>query len=387
MNEALVTRMQSPGPKKILSCDGGGILGLISVEILAKMEDDLRAKLGRGTEFVLADYFDFVCGTSTGAIIAACIAAGMSMARIRQFYVENGQDMFDKAFWLKRLNYQYNDEPLARKLRGELGKALGDDATLGSPGLRTLLMMVLRNATTDSPWPLTNNPFAKYNNRSRIDCNLQLPLWQLARASSAAPKYFPPEVITLGEGSQNPYTFIFVDGGVTTYNNPAFLAFQMATAKPYAVNWKTGADNLLIVSVGTGGVAMSNSELKAGNMNWYYNASSVPIALMNAASAGWDMACRSLGDCRHGRPIDREFGDMVGLAKDGNFNSTIPKLFTYIRHDPDVSMEGLKALGLVDLDPKHVQTIDSVDYMLEIQKVGVAYAQQHVHIEQFAPFA
>ena len=99
------------------------------------------------------------------------------------------------------------------------------------------------------------------------------------------------------------------------------------------------------------------------------------------------MACRSLGDCRHGRPIDREFGDMVGLAKDGNFNSTIPKLFTYIRHDPDVSMEGLKALGLVDLDPKHVQTIDSVDYMLEIQKVGVAYAQQHVHIEQFAPFA
>ena len=88
MNDALVTRMQSPGPKKILSCDGGGILGLISVEILAKMEDDLRVKLGRGAEFVLADYFDFVCGTSTGAIIAACISAGMSMPRIRQFYVK-----------------------------------------------------------------------------------------------------------------------------------------------------------------------------------------------------------------------------------------------------------------------------------------------------------
>ena len=132
MNDALVTRMQSPGPKKILSCDGGGILGLISVEILAKMEDDLRVKLGRGAEFVLADYFYFVCGTSTGAIIAACISAGMSMPRIRQFYVESGQEMFDKACLLKRLNYKYNDEPLARKLRGELSKALGDDITLGT---------------------------------------------------------------------------------------------------------------------------------------------------------------------------------------------------------------------------------------------------------------
>ena len=75
MNDALIQRMQAPGPKKILACDGGGILGLMSVEILAKLEDDLRQKLGEKlgakADFVLADYFDFVCGTSTGAIIAA----------------------------------------------------------------------------------------------------------------------------------------------------------------------------------------------------------------------------------------------------------------------------------------------------------------------------
>ena len=71
MKNALIQRMQSPGPKKILACDGGGILGLMSVEILAKLEDDLRQKLGAKADFVLADYFDFVCGTSTGAIIAA----------------------------------------------------------------------------------------------------------------------------------------------------------------------------------------------------------------------------------------------------------------------------------------------------------------------------
>lgn len=71
------------------------------------MEDDLRAE--PADEFMLADYFDFVCGTSTGAIIAACISAGMWMAGIREFYVESGQEMFDKAFLIKRLNYKYND--------------------------------------------------------------------------------------------------------------------------------------------------------------------------------------------------------------------------------------------------------------------------------------
>ena len=57
-------------------------------------------------------------------------------------------------------------------------------------------MMVMRNHSTDSPWPVSNNPYAKYNDRSRDDCNLDLPLWQLVRASTAAPTYFPPEVVT-----------------------------------------------------------------------------------------------------------------------------------------------------------------------------------------------
>ena len=84
-----------------------------------------------------------------------------------------------------------------------------------------------RNATTDSPWPLSNNPFAKYNQLERDDCNLKFPLWQLVRASTAAPVFFPPEKIKAGKRE-----FVFVDGGVTTYNNPAFIAFLMATVEP-----------------------------------------------------------------------------------------------------------------------------------------------------------
>lgn len=386
MSELIENLLARPGPKKILSCDGGGILGLMSVEVLLKLETDLRARLGR-PQLRLGEYFDFVCGTSTGAIIAACISAGMEMDAIRAFYVNSGEDMFDKAALLRRLHYKFDDEPLARKLREELNAALGRErkappATLGDAGLKTLLMMVLRNHSTDSPWPVSNNPRAKYNQRNRDDCNLDLPLWQLVRASTAAPTFFPPEIVTFakGKGRDKEYQFVFVDGGVTTYNNPAFLAFQMATAEPYRIGWATGVDQLLIVSVGTGSTAATQEDIKERSMHLLHHATTVPGALMNAAMAGWDMACRTLGDCRHGRAVDSEFGDMVGGRSSG------PKQFAYVRYDPDVSRAGLDALGLQHIDAKQVQLMDSVEHIARIQEVGRVYAARTVDIDHLRGF-
>jgi len=386
MNENVVNRIKSDGPKKILACDGGGILGMMSVEILAKIEADLR--IARNSpKLVLADYFDFVCGTSTGAIIAACISTGMSMDKIRQFYLDSGKLMFDKASLFKRLQYSYNDEPLAKLLRNALDEQLHEaDAQLGSANIKTVLMMVMRNHSTDSPWPVSNNPFAKFNDTSRDDCNLKLPLWQLVRASTAAPTYFPPEVITLAEGEPNEYSFIFVDGGVTTYNNPAYLAFQMATAKPYQMNWQIGADQMLIVSVGTGSAPNVLSKTDdADDLNLIHFAKNIPSALMNAASAGWDMTCRTLGICRYGRPIDREIGDMISPSTEDP-NWTGPKLFTYLRYDPDVTFEGLKDLGLPNINPSKVQVMDSVGNIPDIQRVGIAFATKHVKPVHFDGF-
>lgn len=386
MPPSLHDRIHAPGPKKILACDGGGILGLMSVEILAQLEYQLRVALGKGPDFVLADYFDFVCGTSTGAIIATCIASGMSMDKIRQFYLDSGKQMFDKAALINRLNYSYNDEPLARMLRKTFDQQLLEsNATLGNAKLRTLLMMVMRNHSTDSPWPVWNNPSAKYNDLSRRDCNLYLPLWQLVRASTAAPTYFPPEVVTFAPGTPEEYSFIFVDGGVTTYNNPAWLAFQMATAKPYAINWPTGTEQLLIVSVGTGSAAsVLPKDTNVDSLNILHYAQHIPSALMNAASAGWDMTCRMIGECRHGAKIDSEFGDMLSVA--GSRNWTGPKQFSYLRYDPDVSQKGLQALGLNDIDAASVQTLDSVDHITDIRKVGQAYAQKHCQYDHFRGF-
>jgi patatin-like phospholipase/acyl hydrolase len=246
-------------------------------------------------------------------------------------------------------------------------------------------MMVLRNHTTDSPWPVSNNPLAKYNQRDRKDCNLHLPLWQLVRASTAAPTFFPPEVVTFATGTPEEYQFIFVDGGVTTYNNPAFLAFQMATAAPYKVGWKTGVEELLIVSVGTGNAALARPDLTADDLWLIDHAKNLPSALMNAASAGWDMVCRIVGECRFGSAIDREVGDLV-WSETGPSNWTGSKQFAYVRYDPDLTRKGLDELGLSNIDPKDVQNLDSIRHIADLQRVGATYAKRSVdpkHLKNF----
>ncbi|MFL6530077.1 MAG: patatin-like phospholipase family protein, partial [Chthoniobacterales bacterium] len=223
-------KLTKSGPRKLLACDGGGIRGIISIEILAHIESELRGLTGK-PELVLADYFDYVGGTSTGAIIATLISLGFSVDDARDFYVKSGAEMFQPAKLWERLHTKFQDDNLTRMLKG----VIGEETTLGSEKLQTLLMVVLRNATTDSPWPISSNPKAKYNDievRGKKS-NLLLPLWQLVRASTAAPVYFPPEVIEIGDGQE----FIFVDGGVTMYNNPAFHLFLMATTESYRLCW------------------------------------------------------------------------------------------------------------------------------------------------------
>jgi uncharacterized protein len=239
---------------------------------------------------------------------------------------------------------------------------------------------VMRNATTDSPWPLSNNPDAMYNRAERRAAgkasNLDLPLWQLVRASTAAPTYFPPEAIDAG----GPGPFLMVDGGMTMYNNPAFLVFLMATVEPYNLNWPAGKDKMLVVSVGTGTSPKANQDLAPEDMNIIYNASSIPSALMFAALNEQDLLCRVFGDCRHGDALDREVRDLIGARGPAS-----PKLFTYLRYNAELTDEWLGANGLGHIEPRHVQALDSTKYMDELQEVGRKVADQ-VRSEHFAGF-
>lgn len=238
----------APPQRKLLALDGGGIRGILTLEVLARMEDVLCRKLGAGSDFVLGDYFDYVAGTSTGANIAAGVATGMPVAAMQDLYREASGKAFVKLRRhrvLARFRYKYPAAGLAQVLQDQFGR----DTTFGAPR-KTLLLAVLHNSETDSPWPLSSNPAAKYNDPTREDDNSKTPLWQVIRASTAAPTFFPAEEVLLSPKPK--HRKVFVDGGITPFNNPAFQLFLQATLPEYRLCWPTGVNRLLLVSVGTG---------------------------------------------------------------------------------------------------------------------------------------
>jgi uncharacterized protein len=375
--------LERTGPRRLLALDGGGIRGALTIEILGRIEALLREVSGR-LGLVLADYFDYIGGTSTGAIIATCLSVGMSIEEIRTFYRENSAAMFAPAGLLHRVRNKFT----ARNLSAQLRDALGADTTLGDASVRTLLMLVLRNATTDSPWPVSNNPRALFNSRDHASCNLAFPLWQLVRASTAAPTFFEPEEIEV-EGRR----FVFVDGGVTTFNNPAFQLFLMATAAPYRLNWATGEDQLMLVSVGTGAAAAADGRLSPTHMHLLYQVRSIPTALISAAMNQQDMLCRAFGRCVVGGSIDAEVGDMQdgrdALGRVPCFHGldgAVPKMFTYARYDADLSRDGLEALGLTGMDPAQMQKMDCPANLDALQEIGRRIAARDVRGDLFSRF-
>jgi predicted acylesterase/phospholipase RssA len=364
-----VLRPKRTGQRRLLALDGGGIRGLITLGILEKIETDLRRTLKKDASFRLAHYFDFIGGTSTGAILAVGLSLGMSVAELVKFYLEAGPLMFQKEALCDRLWNKFKSDPLEEKLKEILGRA----TELGSPKLKTLVLLVLRNVTTDSPWPLTNNPHAKYNDRERPDCNLDLPLWQLVRGSTAAPTFFPPEVVTLG-----PRQFVFVDGGVTPYNIPAFLMFREVTADPYKLLWETGEDKMLIVSVGTGSAPRLGPTSLHPSRSLIEVGISIAGEMMNGMAYDQDINCRTVGRCVFGPNLDREVWDLVSAKP---LSENLGRAFLYARYDPELTREGLDALGFGKVSPEAVSKLDSIAAVKDLIAIGKAYAAKSVDID------
>lgn len=298
--------LQQPGPKRILALDGGGLRGIISLGYLKRIETLLRKRHGNRDDFRLAHYFDLIAGTSTGAIIAAGLAIGMSVDELTERYLTLGRSVFKASYWRQGILRDRYDEA---KLIAELKSVFGD-RTLGDTSLLTGLLIISKRMDTGSPWPLGNNPKARHfgaRSGSATIANADYPLWQVVRASTAAPTFFAPEKITIArEAGKDPVRGDFVDGGVSPFNNPALMALMYATLDGFKISWPTGEDQLLIVSVGTGSGDVSRPSSKV------------------AAKAGINALNSLMDDCATlmetvmqwcsagpgGRVIDREIGDL-----------------------------------------------------------------------------
>jgi hypothetical protein len=140
----------------------------------------------------------------------------------------------------------------AAPLMREMEQTIGNGRTFDSKDLRTGLAIVTKRADTGSPWIVVNNPRSAYwetpQDGSFIG-NRHYPLANIVRASTAAPHYFEPEQIPIAPGMA---PGLFIDGGVSPFNNPSLALFLIGTLPQYGLAWPLGPENLTVVSVGTG---------------------------------------------------------------------------------------------------------------------------------------
>ena len=217
-----------PGHKRVLAFDGGGVRGAISVAFLERIEaifkkhqcrlltDYIAEKERAGVAdenltaarkklaapFRLADWFDLVGGTSTGALIAGAVALGYSTEQIKSFYTDRAPFIFQAPFWrIPGLQAKFD----ARALQQEIDTIV-EKRTLDSDDLITGLSVVAKRIDTGSPWIITNNPRSPYWESKAPDPakndpgyigNRHYKLGTLVRASTAAPHYFDPEIVQI----------------------------------------------------------------------------------------------------------------------------------------------------------------------------------------------
>jgi len=197
---------------KILSIDGGGIKGLYSASVLARIEEKTNKKIG--------DYFDMICGTSTGGIIALGLSLGISAQTLADIYFTKGGEIFPSSKYeflrlfqrkwqfIKQLLLwgKFSISPLSQILEETFGEKTMEESS-------NLLCIPSYNLIKGEPrvfkFPHKEGDFF-------MDKNLKMK--DVALATSAAPTYLPIHELN---------NVLYADGGLWA-NNPALCGIVEA---------------------------------------------------------------------------------------------------------------------------------------------------------------
>lgn len=219
--------------RRILSLDGGGIRGIVSCRWLAGVEDALRDAEKPG----LLRSFDLLAGSSTGALVACALAIGLAPEQIAEVYRSQRHEIFPglaERLWSRTTRLisegasapRYDGRGLDRVLKQVFG-----DTRLG----QSQVPLLVTSYDTQSRTPVIFKSFKPEH--------ADLPMWEVCRASSAAPTYFPAHAMTV-EGQH----CALIDGGVVA-NNPTACAIAEALRKDAGVD---RSQDLVVLSVSTG---------------------------------------------------------------------------------------------------------------------------------------
>jgi hypothetical protein len=352
------------GTKRILTLDGGGVRGVLTLQYLKRLEQILADRHGRPV--LLCDYFDLIAGTSTGSIIAAALARGMRAGEIETQYDKLAKRVFRRRWYrLGLVGAKFHHKPLRKALKGLFG-----DLRIGSPELRTGLLIVTKRIDKGSQWPLSNNPRATYFHSRPGKSSLpngDFLLRKVVRASTAAPHYFEHEKLEIHPGEEGE----FIDGGVSTANNPTLEALKLVTLSGFRIGWELGPDRLLVVSCGTGAAdpAVKISRI-AGK-----SAVVALTSVMSDCAEVIETLMQWLSDSPTAYPIDRDIGTLAADQLAGTAR------FSYLRYNCRLDPRWIeKELG-IELSRAQLEELSEMDEprnIAQLEQLGARSAEVHM---------
>jgi uncharacterized protein len=291
--------------------------------------------------------------------------------RLITIYDTLGASVFERTVWRQGLwRAKFPAEPLERELKANFG-----DVTMGDPKVKTGLCIVCKRLDTNSVWPLHNNPRGRYWKRrpgSSAVPNKDYLISHLVRASCAAPHYFDPEMIAVSEPTDGPVTLgAFVDGGASPHNNPALQLVLLAALKGYGFEWPLGAENLQVVSVGTGTWEVDHNAEALADAPAAGNAALALLSLMDDCSWLNEVLLQWLSDGPTHRKLDRELGDLRGDTIGGG-----DPWVKYLRYNAPIELEWLTkhlpGSGITQERLDSLRAMDNAESLKLLARIGDA---------------
>ncbi|KAF8852713.1 hypothetical protein BDZ45DRAFT_807214 [Acephala macrosclerotiorum] len=249
---------------RILTLDGGGIRGIVELEVLSEIQRNLG-------QLQLASFFDLIVGTSTGGIIAIGIGVkNWSIDECIPKFEEVCSTVFKPRFMpaVRQITStifhtsKYKTKPFDEVLK----EAFGHDQLFGGkceePKYQRKVAVVSTYGTGHQAVILTN-----YNRPKKVaepDYKFERPqdgygemkTWEACRATSAAPTYFKPF-----HNLRTSHSYL---DGALYYNNPARVAHQ--ERKLLWPDFETHAPDILL-SIGSSCAPRSKHERDVRNVN------------------------------------------------------------------------------------------------------------------------
>ncbi len=281
---------------RILSIDGGGIRGIIPATIIQYIEEKI-IEITNNPNSRIADYFDFIAGTSTGGILTCFYLTPNAEKRIGantptskykasealEFYSKYGYSIFNKS--------KHNSLLGLRQLINATSYSPSSLESIFLKEFGNLKMNELLKPCIITTYNLSSKSSFFFSSVESDEKARDFYVRDVARSTSAAPTYFPPARI---KNLANNQPMINIDGGVFA-NNPTLCAYAECRNQIFPqVNYPS-AKEMLILSIGTGGGQFNLPDIskskKWGVINW---AKSVPEIMMDGSIDTVDYQMRNL---------------------------------------------------------------------------------------------